>query len=355
MLRVSIFSIICTIVAVCCAVAYAGDLRLYQIGNSHTWDAHRKDGFVQLVASAGLGLDNGYHIRCSKPLSYIANNPDEVCVEPNTYGTWVPALSEHSWDAVTFQSHTGSIGVDELDAVRKFSSSLNSYESTRILLLINWPSIAYREFREGWAVRYGSSEQASIQSKQYFIWLHKLLLESDLSSNSVEFIPVGAVMAELDKRFRNNEFPPLTRADDLYRDDLHLNNVGRYVLALTMLRVLYQYDVRDLGQIPFSFEKISIVDFEIDQEMADYLQRIVHQVTLEEPFDPDKIPYEMAFKKEGEQIEFSFRSYLGYEYFLLESLNLKDWSVRAHFDQGDGSLKSFQDEASAKFYKILRF
>lgn len=99
----------------------------------------------------------------------------------------------------------------------------------------------------------------------------------------ITFIPVGYVLSELDRRFRAGEFPGFNKVDDLYRDDVHMNNVGKYVVGLTILAALMDYDVRQFGRVPKSYTKSTANFVKIDLNMADYLQEIVWSVVNSKP------------------------------------------------------------------------
>lgn len=331
------------------------DLSLYQIGNSHTWDSAPSDGLPELFASAGVNLQNGWHIRCGKSLAYIADHPEEVCVDFNEFGNWVTALGDNRWDAVTLQSHNGSPGRDEIDAIQTILAAIPSYRSTRVLLYINWPRISAHEFRDGWNTTYSSTDQPVIQSYQYFVWLHKAMLDADLSNHSIEYIPIGAVLAELDRRFRAGEYPPFTKVDEFYRDDVHLNNAGRYVAGLTILATLFDYDVRSLGTPPEAYNQPIANFVEIGTEFADYLQSIVWEVVLKKGFSPDQIPSDQEVKVAQEGPQYSFQSFLGYQYLVLESDDLLDWRIIGDFLEGDGSRFSFKSDDAKKFFRLRRF
>jgi hypothetical protein len=287
-------------------------------------------------------------------LSHIAAYPDDVCVDSNEFGTWATALSDYRWDAVTIQSHTGSTGSDELEAIQAILNAIPSQRSTRLLLYINWPSISGREFRDAWNADYSSADQDVIQSYQYFVWLHKAMLDTNLGKHSVEYLPIGAVLAELDRRFRAGDYPPFTKVDGFYRDITHLNNAGRYVAGLTILAALFDYDVRKLG-IPPDRYMSSIGNFiEIDSELADYLQEIVWEVVQKNEFSPDQIPFDQKIKvQQGPQ--YSFQSFFGYHYLVLESNDLQEWRVIGDFIEGDGSRISFKSDDPEKFYRLRRF
>jgi len=182
-------------------------LRLYQIGNSHTWDSMPRNGFPFLVEDAGLRLVNGWHIECGEPLTYISQNPDEVCIPPSVFGTWPTALAENQWDVVTLQTHVQSTGAEELAAIQTIVSTIPEDYPTRILLYVNWPHINGRAYHDGWAIRYQSEDQEVIQSFAYFVWLRRAMHEAALGNVRIDCVPIGAVLAELDSRFRRGAFP----------------------------------------------------------------------------------------------------------------------------------------------------
>src|SRR5690606_11562247 len=58
-------------------------------------------------------------------------------------------------------------------------------------------------------------------------------LRSDLPDVSIHMVPTGDVVLALDQKFRDGAYPGLNNASDLYRDNRHFNNVGRYVALMT--------------------------------------------------------------------------------------------------------------------------
>jgi len=88
--------------------AQGQSLNSYHVGNSLTWDGRVSIGLPTLASDAGLQLTTGYHIRCNGSLDHIAANPDDVCVTPNSFGTYAPAFANNKWDAITIQPFSGS-------------------------------------------------------------------------------------------------------------------------------------------------------------------------------------------------------------------------------------------------------
>ena len=58
----------------------------------------------------------------------------------------------------------------------------------------------------------------------------------------VRVIPAGQVVYELDRRMRAGEIAGYASAADLYRDPVHMNNVGRFAAGVTTFATLYKQD-----------------------------------------------------------------------------------------------------------------
>jgi hypothetical protein len=60
-----------------------GDLLLtYSVGNSLTYDIQYLSGLDDLSVGEASPVLSGYHIMCARPLTYIVQNPSEVCITP---------------------------------------------------------------------------------------------------------------------------------------------------------------------------------------------------------------------------------------------------------------------------------
>jgi hypothetical protein len=264
-------------------VSAESDFRLYQIGNSHTFDSLPRDGLPALFESAGFNLINGWHIRCARSLNYITQHPDSVCVESNNFGKWIPALANHSWCAIVLQTHNGSTGNEELNAISTILAPVADLRNTQVYVYVNWPRIQGREFRDVWGSGYSGGEQRVVQSASYFQWLAHELKSNHRLAEEISFIPVGNVLSELDRRFREGEFVGFNKVDDLYRDDVHMSNVGKYVVGLTIMATLLDYDIRLLGAPPKPYGRPTSNFRVITPELADYLQQVVWAVVSNLP------------------------------------------------------------------------
>lgn len=199
-----------------------------------------------------------------------------------------------------------------------------------------------------------SADSSVTISNAYFVWLASQLRKQLRESHVVECIPVGAVFYKLDQSFRAGRYPPFEKVDDLYRDDYHLNNVGRYVVGLTLLSVIMNYDVRQLGVAP-DFYNAETKNFHyIDLDLANYLQEVVWQVVQFEPFASHGLPLGGIFKISDNMVNHSFQTHAGYDYTLLQSDDLETWRVIFFNEPGDGTRWSQNCDQSQQFYRIIR-
>jgi hypothetical protein len=241
-------------VSACVFHAAAGEARgqtlaSYHVGNSLTWDARVGNGLPTLAADAGLGLTTGYHIRCGRPLSFIAANPDDVCVAPNSSGLYTEAFASQAWDAITLQPYSGSTPRQEYTAFKSLVQQARQNPDnlgTRFYLYANWPNTPPADvtFYDAWNDPTAVDPDAGlVRNANGFNWIFdQLKADPDLQGVGLFMIPVGGVLAEVDLRMRGGQIPGFTDGKQLYRDITHLNNLGRFIAANTFLATLFGRD-----------------------------------------------------------------------------------------------------------------
>lgn len=126
-------------------------------------------------------------------------------------------------------------------------------------------------------------------------------------------------------------------------------------MGLTILAVIADYDVRALGAVPGDYNVSTVPSFyiEIDLAFADYLQEVVWSVVSQEPFSSESVPFQASVVRSSvnsSEKTFSFKAYLGYDYTLLDSDDLKDWDVvisinRETAKHGSSPLKLLSDSS----------
>ena len=266
----------------------AFSLNSYHVGNSLTADALINTGLPALSSGAGFGHTTGWHIRCAQSLNYIVNNPTETCVNPNaTFGTYQPALTNFAWDVVTLQPFSGSTPENEYLAFKSMvNTSLQNQENAdaRFYVYASWPTIPIGEtFSEKWYNEDSFDPQVDDfdRVKSNFDWVYdQLINDSDLQNVDIRMIPAGDVLAEVDSRMRSGIIP----THDLYRDSVHLTNLGRFAVANTFLAVLFNQTPEGLNSNSyFDTAPAQVTPIEITNELALLIQDAVWDVVTSIP------------------------------------------------------------------------
>lgn len=227
---------------------FENSLQIFHIGNSLTWDSAPQALSEVPQSSASIDVENGWHIRCGSSLSYILNNPTDVCVTPTAYGTWDQALhGSNSWDALSFQPFpgSGSTFASDINAIQTMADQCfgdDGFEK-KVFVYSGWPWKSDNGFAEDW-LRPAQSEgsQPTLLSASYVEQLVGHLRTQ--RENAVYLIPAGEVIYNLG---RSLEIEPFVHHDQdggklvfdsaysLYRDQYHMDLLfGRYVAFLTM-------------------------------------------------------------------------------------------------------------------------
>lgn len=233
--------------------ACAASLRSYHIGNSLTWDSRPDWGLGKLAADAGHTLTTGYHIRCNSSLDYIAGHPSDTCVTPNSFGYYTDALLNNTWDAVTLQpfgsAYTPSTPRMEYEGAKSLIQLARQNPDnldTTFYLYTGWMSRtdAANDFYSAWHNSSPIDPDADlIRNAASFGWVYdELTNDPDLAGVDLRMIPVGDVLAELDRRMTLGEIPGFAGVEDLYRDDLHMNNLGWFAASNAVLSTLFRFD-----------------------------------------------------------------------------------------------------------------
>ena len=249
----------------------------YHIGNSLTWDLLNGGRLLTGASAAGLTMDSGYHICCGRPLNYMLNNPESVCVDPTSYGMYTEALPGYAWDAVTLQPHSGASPQEEYLAAKNLI--LSSVDTDRFYLYATWPQDVVDYSAQWYDTSPIEPDAPLVRNALTFEWIYEQLVnDPELADKSIYMIPAGYVLAEIDQRMKSGEIPGYSGAQDLYRDPIHLNNLGRYAVGHTLLSVLSK-------QNPVSFPVIvgyeQRLDVVTDLELTDTYEQAVRSVVWE--------------------------------------------------------------------------
>lgn len=266
--------------AICAAEPADGPtaLRVYYIGNSVT-DTVRYAALEKMAAEAGKRIVWGRHMIPGAPLSWLWEHGElkdgkaDGFVE-RPFGPCRVALREHAWDVVTLQPFDrrlqsgGSKPEGDLDiaqAMIDLAAARNP--NVRIYIYSRWPRMtrqgkglaydrnafnennpfSYRQvapiddFSERWNARFNPEGwDLTNESREYFEKLTEALRERNPKlAHPVCLIPVGDVMNELHGLMKSGKAPGYDSIYAVYKDAIHLNDVGSYIVGCTFYAVLF--------------------------------------------------------------------------------------------------------------------
>ena len=218
-------------------------LSLYQIGNSLTNDSYPERHFTEFANLNGKTISAGWHIRASMALEFIFNNPNDVTlVGPS--GNWSNALINHQWDFVTMQPFPGTNSKLSNDVNTILSwihlSRSNLSNNGQFFIYSAWPSIhPNKSYSEVWTEGIsGGLDQNTVLNRAYFNELFTTL--NSMTDASLGIIPIGEVFYRIEQLIISGEITELSSAYDLYRDNLHANDLGKSVIAWTLYSTLFK-------------------------------------------------------------------------------------------------------------------
>ena len=195
--------------------------------------------------SRGHTYDSEKHVRFSSGLNQIWNDPDFTNNIPGQYGKFTQALPGFDWDVVTLEAH-----FDMLEGTSGSLSRVNDFVNlmlqnsnnidTQVYIYQVWPfqpPLVQSNYTENWHHIHNESQNWTFTSRDYY---DKLLIRLDSSNlnNLIKTIPTGEVFFEIDQKIRNNEIE-LSDIHELYRDQIHLSNIGNFVLASTVYSTIF--------------------------------------------------------------------------------------------------------------------
>ncbi len=93
---------------------------------------------------------------------------------------------------------------------------------------------------------------------------------------AVQMILGPQIMLALERAIEAGEVPGLAAITDIFHDDIHVNDIGAYVMALAHLAVIYGVDPRDL---PLGLGRVAVPE----PDLARWLQGLVAEVVAENP------------------------------------------------------------------------
>ena len=251
--------------------------RVYFIGNSVT-DTINYRGLEALAKSRGHEHVWGRHMIPGAPLQWIWQHPDQGFQKP-PFGHYPTALTKHQWDALCLQPFDRHITGDQGDIVMAknfITMALQKSPDMQVYIYARWP----RKDKDGgldygkkWLREYTSGWDGTNETKDFFERLNLELRKACPElKKPVLMVPVGHVMYELDQQMKAGKVPGLMDIGQVYKDGIHLNNVGSYVVACTFYATLYRENPKGLTAEPYGLT---------DSTLAEVIQETVWKVVGE--------------------------------------------------------------------------
>jgi hypothetical protein len=295
------FALVVIAALVACAAAptarAAQTLRTYFVGNSLT-NQMDPASIGSLAASRGNTLVFGKHIDFGQALEQMWSNPAGADETVAPYGAFPNALVNHQWDAVSLQPFMRPIEepIGDRIALRNFISLARTRSpGAKFFLYSGWP-FKYAgqplNYEPRWLQPYSGVWDDSIRTRDFYAKLVGAVRQDFPSlARSIVLVPTGEVMFELERRMRDGLVPGYDDVGQLYSDELHLNETGRYLCALTFYATMFKQDPRGL---PYDPGLIT------DPSVAAQLQDAVWQVVRSHPLAGLRPPVdEVAWPKFG--------------------------------------------------------
>ncbi len=248
--------------------------RVYFIGNSVT-DTIRYRELEQLAAERGKQLVWGRHMIPGAPLEWIWSHPDQG-FKQDPFGHYPEALASHNWDVLCLQPFDRHIEGEQGDvamAKNFIRAALSKSPDLQVYIYARWPrknKDGQLDFGRQWLRKYTGGWDNTNETADFFERLATAIQEECPElKRPVRIIPVGYVMQELDRRMQRKEVPGLSDIGEVYRDQIHLDDVGSYVVACTFYATLF--DDSPVGLSTDGYGKI-------DPELARVIQETAWKV-----------------------------------------------------------------------------
>ncbi len=253
----------------CCgapATAPAGKtLRVYHIGNSVT-DSIRYESLKRLAATRGDTYLFGRHMMPGTPLFGLWDNQEKGFTQ-QPYGASIHALESFEWDVVTLQPFDRLLEGDresEFESCSRFIDvALKKSPDVQIFIYQRWPKreIIGKPRYDGtdkclpidyaakWNRTYTGKWDGSYETHDFYDKLvEKLNAAYDGKlKQKVRVVPVGDVLAKFDDAIKRGDVSSITSINDIYLDNVHLNDTGKYLVGLTFYATMFDADVTGLG------------------------------------------------------------------------------------------------------------
>lgn len=263
-------------------------MRFYTVGNSVT-DQVNFAGFDALCESRGNTHIYGRHMIPGAPLSWLWTHMSDGFTE-SPFGAPNNAFPNYNWDAISLQPFDRQIDGTEGDLAmiqNYVNIAKNRSPNVQFYIYMRWPRTPNSKLptdatltADTWNSLYTQTWSPSVfnsnESKDYFQRLLTAVRNGTSLNKPFLIIPVGEVMYQLNNKMKNGQVSGYNEIWQVYRDGIHLNNVGSYIVACTFYSTVYKADPRGLT-VPSQYATIS-------SSLATIIQNTVWEVVSTYPY-----------------------------------------------------------------------
>ncbi|TWT84777.1 hypothetical protein CA13_62570 [Planctomycetes bacterium CA13] len=293
----------------------AQPLRVYFIGNSVT-DTIRYGAFAELAESRDQSIIWGRHMIPGAPLEWIYDHPDSGFAE-QPFGHYPKALGEFTWDAISVQPFDRHLhGKNEkgeergdVEMIRDLAErAAKKNPEVQIYIYARWPRITSSgkslefdkndydpanpgsgadlskadSYADRFNAKYTGGWDATNETRDYFDQLlDEVRAVTPFLEKPPKLVPVGDVMLALHKMMQAGQVEGYTSIYQLYRDGIHLNEMGSYLVGCTFYAVMLNQSPVGLPTEPYGT---------LDPVIAEIVQKTVWKVVRPRPSVYDGLP-----------------------------------------------------------------
>lgn len=154
-------------------------------------------------------------------------------------GAWAGDLASQAFGDITFQPSFGTgvtLGTEETALEGLVAAALAGPSTTpRLYIYEGWPPIFFHlgDYQAYWDEAVVDDDATLYVQKRQAVDHLLARARANIDSN-FHVIPTGAVLREIDVQARLGNLPGIATVDDIYRDDVHMGDVGHWAAAVTI-------------------------------------------------------------------------------------------------------------------------
>jgi TfoX/Sxy family transcriptional regulator of competence genes len=253
-------------------------LSVFHVGNSLTDQCY---GMHDIAQGFGYTWKSGRHMIPGAPLEWLWTHRAEGARELNRFeGSSLSAdevLKQNSYDAVTLQPFDRGVDSDVEFGGYYAQAAWQGNPNAQVYIFAHYP-LNTQNYESNW-----NAASSNFRSRAFFDSVASGISKNNPTRKKVLVIPLGEVIYQIQLRMnQNGSFPGLTgnSVSVLYDDDVHLNDLGKYLEAATFFSTIYKQS--PVGAIRSGLYVWS-GPYSVSQEFADAVQPIIWQVVSTYP------------------------------------------------------------------------